>query len=117
MRALAFWLGNGRRSDPIALEYCFGTAADTQDCRSNGMLRWVGPRSFGQPTLRSPRLTNRTARNRQSVAIVPIWPVRVPVSVSVRPVSTVVPVPIRAPMYPAINARNASWSEGTTNHR
>jgi len=36
-----------------------------------------------------------------------------PVSVSI---VTVVPVPIRTPMYPAINARNASWSERTTNH-
>jgi hypothetical protein len=54
-------------------------------------------------------------------AIAVVRLIRVPVSVRrpICPVSTgtVVPVPIRAPMRPAIDARNASWSEGTTNHR
>jgi len=59
--------------------------------------------------------------SKQSVAVVaPIR--RIPISVRpVCPVSVsivpIVPAPIRAPMYPAINARNASWSERTTNHR
>jgi len=62
------------------------------------------PRSFGQPT-------SRTARNHQSVAIVAamVRPVRVSIV-------AVVSVPIRAPMYPAINTGNAPWSEGTANH-
>jgi hypothetical protein len=58
------------------------------------------------------------------VSVVTVVPTPIRLSISVRrlvcPISvsivTVIPVPIRTPMYPAINARNATWSEGTTNH-
>jgi hypothetical protein len=88
-----------------------------------------GLRSFGQLTCGRP--PHQSARNRKSVAIVAaiVRPIRItvrtvwliPISVRrlVRTVSvSIVPVisaPIRAPMYPAINAGNASRSEGTTN--
>ena len=49
-----------------------------------------------------------------TVALVRSIPIAIWIVVCAGPV---VPVPIRAPMRPAIDARNASWSEGTTNHR
>jgi hypothetical protein len=108
-------LGDDHRAGRIVLYI----AAAIVLVRGPAEPEWRGVWSANAP---GSRLNNHAARHRQSVAIVaairliPISVRRPVCSVSVSRVP-VVPVPIRAPMYPAINARNAPWSEGTTNNR